>query len=273
MGSVLNQSHVIEVMAPDREAGSRPSWRSFIDVFLGNFSRCFLLHWLIPVMYLSLFAFFLIADLLFPPSPGGGPGYIPFVRTISGLGNRGDNPVGTWFFLAGIVITSILMVPYACFVWRRLSSINKAGAGFILFLMIGGAAGFIMVGIWDEEYTCIAWNVAGDCLLISHQIHDLASGIAFLGNLLAVLFTLFPMIADKRRTGQDRFGIKWQIIHIVTFIVMIVVGMIFNKFLAMPAFFKQYAFWEWLVFTGIVIYYISLAIRLPGDTGKNEVIS
>ena len=273
MGSILIHSHVIESMASEREVGVLPRWRSFIDFMTGKFSRQFLLHKLVPLIYLCLFAFFLVADLLFPPSAQDGPGYIPFVRTISGLGNRGDNLFGAWFFLTGIIITSILMVPFSCYACRRLSVMNKAGAGFILFLMIGGAVGFIMVGIWDEESNCIAWNAAGDCLLVSHQVHDLASGIAFLGNLFAVLFALFPMIADKRRSGQDRFGIKWQITHIVTFIVMIVVGLIFNKYIAMPDFFKQYAFWEWLVFTGIVIYYISLAFRLPGDMGKNEVIS
>ncbi|HME53533.1 MAG TPA: DUF998 domain-containing protein [Candidatus Lokiarchaeia archaeon] len=246
---------------------------SILDLFSGNFSRRFLVRTLVPLMYLCLFSCLLVAGLLFPPSPQGGPGYIPFAQTISGLGDRADNPFGAWFFTIGIIITSILMVPFSCYTWRQLSAINKAGAGFILFLMIGGAIGFAMVSIWDEESNCIAWNAAGNCLLVSHQVHDIASGIAFLGNLFAVLFALFPMIADKRRTGQDRFGIMWQLIHIVTFIVMIVIGLIFNKDFAMPDFFRQYAFWEWLVFVGLVIYYISLAIRLPGDTGKNEVIS
>lgn len=80
------------------------------------------------------------------------------------------------------------------------------------------------------------------------------------------------MIADKRRTGQDSFGIKWQLIHIVIFIGIIVIGLILNKDSAVPDFFREYAFWEWLVFIGIVVYYVSLAIRLLNQTGKKEVI-
>jgi hypothetical protein len=255
--SVLNPWLVIHDMAREIVPVFTRRFGSFLDMFSGNFSRRFLVRTLIPLMYLCLFACLLIAGLLFPQSPQGGLGYIPFARTISELGNRAENP-GAWFFTIGIAITTVFMIPYACYTWRRLFPINKAAAGFILFLTLAGAVGFAMVGIWDED---------------SHQIHDIVSAIAFLGTLFAVLFALLPMIADKRRTGQDRFGIKWQLIHIVTFIVMIVVGLILNKDPAVPDFFREYAFWEWLVFAGLVVYYVSLAIRLPDEAGKKEVIS
>ena len=250
-------------MSPEPTPGPAARKHALLDVFSGNFSRRFLVRTLMPLIFLCLFACLLMANLLFPPSPAGGPGYIPFYRTISGQGNHGDNPLGSWFFTAGLIITGILMVPCACYIWRQLSAICNRMAGFILFLMLAGSAGFAIVGIFDEEYTCIMQDAAGTCLLASHQIHDVAAAIAFLGNLLAVLFSLFPMIADKRRTGKDRFSIKWQLVHIISFIAVIVVGLILNKNLAVPTFFRQYAFWQWSVFTGLLIYYVSLAIRFP----------
>jgi hypothetical membrane protein len=263
--SVLNRQRVDQDMAPEPMAAPAPRLQTLLDFFAGKFSRRVLVRRLMPVMFLCLFACLLMADLLFPRSSDGGPGYIPFTRTISGQGNHGDNPQGAWFFTAGLISTAISMLPCASFTWRRLSVICKGMAGFILVLMLAGAVGFAMVGIFDEEYTCIALDAAGKCLLVSHQIHDVAADIAFLGNLFAVLFALFPMIAAKRRAGKDRFGITWQVVHILSFIALIVVGLILNKNPAVPALFRQFAFWQWSVFLGLVIYYVSLAIRFPSE--------
>ncbi len=102
-----------------------------LNLLLGRFTRQFLLRRYLPLVYGVLFGCFVIADILFPPDPvTGGPGYIPFLRTISGQGNHGDNPAGAWFFVAGLVITSVLLVPFNAYAWRRFAAACKGTATF-----------------------------------------------------------------------------------------------------------------------------------------------
>ncbi|MBN2153738.1 MAG: hypothetical protein JW839_19935 [Candidatus Lokiarchaeota archaeon] len=236
--------------------------------FTGAFSREFFLKRLVPFMYGFLFGCFLAADLIFPPKPDGSPGYVPFTRTISGQGNHGDNPVGAWFFVIGLVGTSIILVPFNLYAWRRLSAACKNTAGLALFFAITGAAGFAVVGIWDEQSTCLLLDGAGSCTLMSCDVHDVGSAIAFGGNLLAVLVNLFPMISHRVKTGKDDFGAWWQLAHVAAFVALLAAGLLVMNGSGVPPFFKRSAFWQWSLFTALAVYYLSLSLRLPGSVPK-----
>jgi hypothetical protein len=242
--------------------GSKAWLKSF---FTGSFPRGFFLNRLVPLMYCFLFGCLLVADLLFPPTALGEPGYIPFTRTISGQGNHGDNPFGAWFFTIGLVGTAIILVPFNIFTWRRLSAVCKHTAGLALFFAIIGAAGFAMVGIWDERSTCLLLDGAGTCILRSNDIHDVGSAVAFGGNLLAVLTNLFPMISRRRNTGKDEFGVWWQFAHVISFIAYFAISGVIVNANGVPAFFQRYAFWQWSLFTILAVYFLSFALRMPAS--------
>ncbi len=240
----------------------------WLKAFLtGAFSRDFFLKRLVPFIYGLLLGCFLIADLLFPPTEAGTPGYIPFLRTISGQGNHGDNPVGAWFFTFGLVGTSICLVPFSIYAWRRISVACNVAAGLALFFSIAGAVGFAMVGIWDEQGTCLLLDSTGTCTLRSSEVHDVGSAVAFGGNLLSVLFNLFPMISHRVKTGRDEFGVWWQLFHVVAFVLLLVTILVVMKsdidLGGVPEIFRAWAFWQWSLFTALSVYKISLAIRLP----------
>nr|MDO8111267.1 hypothetical protein [Candidatus Sigynarchaeota archaeon] len=255
-------------MALAGDDGSRHGFRSLGKFFTGAFSREFFLKRLVPCIYLYLLACLLVCNLLFPPAAGGGPGYIPFMRTISGQGNRADNPAGWFFFTAGLIGTSILLVPFYCFTWRRLAIICKGTASVSLFFAIAGAAGFAMVGIWDERSTCLLTGSLGECILPSHVIHDIGADIAFGGQLLAVLFNFFPMVAAKTRHKVDPFGIWWQLVHIASFIGLLVLGLVMTNNDGAPALLRRSAFWQWSLFVNLAIYYLSLALRMNINTAR-----
>jgi hypothetical protein len=231
--------------------------------FTGSFSSDFFRKRLVPLVYGLLLGCFLLADLFFPLNGDGTPGYIPFTRTISGQGNFGDNPTGAWFFVVGLVGTSVCLIPFAIYAWRRISVACKVAAGLALFFAIAGAVGFAMVGIWDERGTCLLLDGEGVCNLVSSEVHDVGSAIAFGGNLLAVLFNLFPMISRRVKTGKDEFGVWWQLVHVVSFILLILTALIVTSTDGVPAAFAGWAFWQWSLFSALAIYNVSLALRLP----------
>lgn len=224
---------------------------------------------LLPAMLGILFGCFLIASLLFPPDPvTGGPGYVPFTRTISGQGNRDDNPGGAWAFTLGLVVTAVMLVPYHAFAWRRFATACKGTATFTFVLLIIASIGFAMVGIWDERSTCILEGAGGACVLQSKLVHNVGSALAFGGNLLAVLLHLFPAVKARRVTGGDPFGARAQLVHVVAFVATIACAAILP---AIPAtgspvdIVLRSSFWQWTMFLELVVYYVSLAIRLPVD--------
>lgn len=233
--------------------------------FTGSFSREFLVKRLVPCMYAFLFGCMLVADLLFPPGSNGEPGYVPFTRTISGQGNRADNPLGAWFFTIGLVGTATCLVAFAMHAWRRLVVPCKHTANIALFFSIAGAAGFAMVGIWDEQATCLAMDGSGTCLVYSNVVHTIGSAIAFGGILLSILLHLFPMLKHRAVTGKDAFGAWWQLGHVIGFVLFFAIAAFVQNIPGIIPFFKRYAFWQWSLFLLIAIYYLSLTIRLPRD--------
>ncbi|MEX2682528.1 MAG: DUF998 domain-containing protein [Candidatus Sigynarchaeota archaeon] len=231
--------------------------------FTGTFSRQFFIKRLVPFIYCFLFGCMFLSDLLFPPKPDGTPGYIPFTRTISGQGNHGDNPVGAWFFAAGLVGTAVCLVPFAIYAWRRISVACNVAAALALVFAIAGAVGFAMVGIWDEQGTCLLLDGTGTCTLRASEVHGVGSAIAFGGNLLAVLFNLFPMISRRVKAGKDEFGAWWQLAHVMSFILLMLTALVVTNSDGVPEFFTRWAFWQWSLFSALAIYMLSLALRLP----------
>jgi hypothetical protein len=256
-----------------RVAGNSSQVRAWLkEFFTGSFSHVFFLKRLFPFMYCLLFGCILLADLFFPPKATGVPGYIPFTRTISGQGNHGDNPVGSWFFVAGLVGTAICLVPFNLYTWRRLVAVCKNTAGLALFFAIAGAAGFAMVGIWDEQSTCLLLGGDGTCILGSHDVHDVGSAVAFGGNLLAVLINLFPMILSRVKTGKDMFGVWWQLGHVMSFIALFATAGVVLNASGVPDVLKGYAFWQWSLFSALAVYYLSIAFRLSGAVFSSKTI-
>ncbi len=240
-----------------------------LNLLLGRFTRQFLLRRYLPLVYGVLFGCFVIADILFPPDPvTGGPGYIPFLRTISGQGNHGDNPAGAWFFVAGLVITSVLLVPFNAYAWRRFAAACKGTATFAFTILVVASVGFAMVGIWDERSTCILLAGDGSCALRSNLVHSIGSTLAFGGNLLAVLVHLFPAIKAKRLLSSDVLGAWWQLVHVIIFATTAILAATIPELAPADAWtdvFLRSSFWQWTIFSELAIYYLSLAIRLPDE--------
>jgi hypothetical protein len=85
--------------------------------FTGDFSREFLLTRLVPVVLAFFFGGMLISDLLYP-----GP-YDWRYMTISSLftpGSESDgNPLGSYYLSIGLIVTGVLMVPFAMYFGGR----------------------------------------------------------------------------------------------------------------------------------------------------------
>jgi hypothetical protein len=108
-----------------------------------------------------IYCVFTFAAVAFYPTP-----YNPVYDWLSNLGNANFNPVGSFFFNSGCILTGIILIPFfiGLYTWSEPSIWGK------IFLLAGQAAGvfagiaLIMVGVFPET------NIAS---------HMLAAGLMF----------------------------------------------------------------------------------------------
>ena len=124
------------------------------------------------LLFLLIFIFscFLISQLFFPG------GYSPGSYYISAQGNVSINPVGSYFFIFGVGITGILLIPYFTFLYRRIRPIWELGSLVAMFGGFVGCIGFSLVGFFPRGASV-------------DVIHDTASSITWLGFLVSMIAT------------------------------------------------------------------------------------
>jgi hypothetical protein len=113
--------------------------QSIHNYFRGDVSRVMLLTRLLPLSAVVLFGALITGAALYPGS------YDWRLRVVSHLISPMFNPQGYWIASLGLALSAVLVIPFAGYVARRLSQVNRGLAsvagvafmvGFLLFLSV-----------------------------------------------------------------------------------------------------------------------------------------
>ncbi len=141
---------------------------------------------------LSILIFFglclVFAQLLFPG------GYCITTYYISAQGNTILNPIGSWFFILGASITSILLIPHFLYMHRRIMPTLGLITVLMTFSAFIGCVGFFFVGTVPESLEGYTW------------LHDIGADMAFIGLGVSALLSLFVMLR-KLSLKEEKPGI------------------------------------------------------------------
>ena len=112
---------------------------TFKGLMHGQFSKRFLTHKYLPLIYLQLSLFFLLAYAFYEN--------YNFIRMdISFLGEPKKNPAGWYFWAIGMFFTGILVFPPIEYFYFRIRHLNKPIAIITRFLLILFGIGMIGLG-------------------------------------------------------------------------------------------------------------------------------
>ncbi|MGA1822690.1 MAG: DUF998 domain-containing protein [Thermoplasmatota archaeon] len=180
-----------------------------------------------------LFSILLISQILFPG------GYSARENFISDHGSGELNPTGSWFFIIGIGMMGILLIPYLIFIFRRTWTVLRSVSLTALIGGILGSAGLSMVGIFPK----------GSGLDHLHNIGADLAWYCFLISMISTSAVIFYGIVGKRG-GFD--PVKFLIVEILVFISGISVFI-----LTIPTL-KQ-----WTAFLTVLLWLIGIYFVLP----------
>nr|MDO8110906.1 DUF998 domain-containing protein [Candidatus Sigynarchaeota archaeon] len=259
---------------PSDSSSALPASTSFFKMyFCGLLPKEFILKRLFPALLIIQAMAMLVADLVFPT---------PFdwrYMAISALGYPDDNPSGFWIMSVGGVCLSVLLIPAIGFIYRHLRVICPGAAGLGMIFASIGVVGLILTSV-----------LVGSTIL-GGRTHENLALIAFAGFLFGLFIWGFPLIKDRmpRYNGKKQFDFRVMRIAF-TMIWAIIIGMatclalnevVYGNVpglgsvdiswidpnnpdfvMPMPSW-ASFAMWEWLLYWGMLIYFMLLVVMIP----------
>jgi hypothetical membrane protein len=242
--------------------------------FTGDFSREFLLTRLVPVVLAFFFGGMLISDLLYP-----GP-YDWRYMTISSLftpGSESDgNPLGSYYLAIGLIVTGVMMVPFAMYLFRKLKVIWRKVALVGAAFMVLGCVGLVLLGSVPD-------TAALD------PIHQGNAGITAVGFIFSFIAFWLIMRNDRQlQHGGKRQFDRWAMVAAYSVMWVAAVGMLLSQFIRFEitdslaitdlsfiqtglSVFLSLPLWEWVFFLSIIAYIVLLALMVPANVEALEV--
>jgi hypothetical protein len=236
--------------------------QSFIaQFFAGTFSRKALLTILIPAIVTALLAPAFVSGLLYPHP------YDWRYIVLSALSSRKENPNAYFLTPAGGIIAGIVMIGFLGYYQKKLGKICRGSTGVGTAFMLVGVVGLILLGVTELFDIRI------------EKSHEYLAAFGFLGVVLAAPFYGCPILKDRLR-GAKQFNMQlfWATsIALIIPVVGMAAGAIIGSdlppgyeavdYVILHAgellFPTSFAFWEWLLFFGVLVYVVCLAILVP----------
>nr|MDO8083165.1 hypothetical protein [Candidatus Sigynarchaeum springense] len=244
--------------------------------FNGTFSRKTLLTRLIPLILAVLLITLFVAGLMFPTA------YDWRYLVISALLSTGDNPFWSTFPAIGMTVGGVLMIGFLGYYQKKLGKICRGttgvGTAFMLIAIIGliGVGTIGQAGELIPEFHAILDDIGLE------KLHEYLAALGFLGVVFTAIFYSCPVLKDHFQ-GAKQFNMRTFLAGLVPILIGVVGLALSSLFTALtdwggplgnpanpdiadagkyPAFIS-FAFWEWILFVGVVVYIVTLAILVP----------
>ncbi|MEX2683488.1 MAG: hypothetical protein Q6373_018065 [Candidatus Sigynarchaeota archaeon] len=244
--------------------------------FKGTFSRKTMLTRLVPSILAILLVTLFIAGLMFPKA------YDWRYLVISALLSTQHNPIWNAFPAIGMTVGGILMIGMLGYYQKRLGKICRGttgvGTAFLLVAIIGliGVGTIGQAGELIPEFHAILVDAGLE------KLHEYLAALGFLGVVFTAIFYSCPILKDHFR-GAKQFNMRIFLASLVPILVGVVGLALSSLYTALtewgsplgnpanprvedagkyPAWIS-FAFWEWILFIGVVIYIVMLAVLVP----------
>jgi hypothetical protein len=205
-----------------------------------------------------LIVMLIISMVLYPSS-------FSFVKiAVSPLGYVKTNPIGSFFFNIGLLITGLMLIPHTFFLIRQIVMLLNEKPWHLLqifmfysgaFLLLLSGPGMAMVGLTPED--------------LCPNAHLMAAIFAFGGLFFGAFFLLWSIYSalrgERKRGGVDRslrfFVLLYAqliavaIINLWIAIIPAMMGKLTGSFTGMPAY---WPITEWTLFASNFLWYIGI---------------
>ena len=212
---------------------------------------------IIAVLSIPIF----IANLVFPTA------YDWRYMVLSALSSPNDNPQVYLLPSIGMTIAGVLMIPFLGYYQKRLGKICRGSTGVGTFFMLVAIFGMISVSTISQAVTGVK------------ALHEILAVLGFLGVILAGSFYGCPILKDRVK-GARQFDMRlyWSGMLLLWLpIIGLIVSSLYIAIIKPPwgytgiQWITSYqvpavmslAFWEWLMFIGIILFIVLLAIMVP----------
>ncbi len=229
--------------------------------FTGDFSRHTMLTILLPLYFFAYYGTMFVSFLFFPYP------YDWRFLAISGLISVYGNPNGWYFFAGGMIVFSILLIPIAGYLYRKLHVICQRTAAIGTFSLLLAALGNFLLGTIVYTPSNLMYH------FISAIFYALGFLTAFLCYWLIMMKDRLPRFHGKRQF--NRRLMDWALVMIL----FAVCGMAISqgiRFMIEGTFdvsndwpFKgipyvlSFGVWEWILFTFFNIHLILSVCMIP----------
>ncbi len=254
---------------------------SIARFFNGTFSKKTMLTRFVPLIIAVLLGTLFVANLMFPTA------YDWRFLVISALLSTEDNPGWSALPAIGMTVAGILMIGFLGYYQKKLGKVCRGSAGVGTAFMLIGIIGLIGVGTVGQAAELIPEFHA---FLVANKIpklHEYLAALGFLGVVFAAIFYGCPILKDHAK-GAKQFNMRqfWAgMLPLLVAVAGLALSSLFNalvysgegnpgnpditdadKYSALISF----AFWEWILFVGVAVYIVSLAILVPEEVKPFE---
>ncbi len=237
--------------------------------FTGNISRHRMITVLLPLLFIVYYGTMFLA-LMFYPTP-----YDWRFMAISGIIDVQENPNGWYLFAPGIIAFSILLIPIAGYLYRKLHVICQRTAEIGTFFILLSAVGNFLLGA--------VINIPSNMI-----IHIIAAACYAVGLLFGYLCFWLIMMKDRlpRFHGKRQFNrrlMDWGLVMILFAVggaaVTQVIGIVllgtfdlggFDWMLNGLPYILSFGVWEWILYMFLNVHLILSICMMPENVEPLE---
>lgn len=191
------------------------------------------IHGIFFIIVLTYFGVsLLMAQILYPG------GYSITQYFISRQGHPIKNPIGSWFFIFGTCISSILLIPHFLYMHRRMMPTLGLVTKLMTLTALIGCFGLFMVGVFPEGIAEIGW------------LHDIGADLAFGGLGVSALLSMFVMIRKLVLKEEKPGVLGFLLIYGVVFGLAVVIILTTNS---IQQWFGLFTVLAWVILTFILM--------------------
>ena len=218
--------------------------------FLRGYASSSFMGWYIASV-LTLYVLVIILARSFFPG-----GYSALDHTISTQGGIADNPDGWWIYCGGIIIVGILLIPIQIYLYHRLQPTLLFVSRLVLFFSLMGAIGFSFLGVFPHDYP---------------ESHDIATGAAFGGFILAAVLSFFVLFRklQLKESWPTKKGFYLAYFHWWIMVVLIVIFQELDDWFDMSAYdprYFSYSVVQWTAMVTVLMWMVGMYLNSRNAT-------
>jgi hypothetical protein len=234
----------------------------------GEITRRTLLCVVFPLIIVSYFGMLALAIVLYPG------GYDWRFMSVSKLLYPRNNPQFYSIASIGIVVTGLLMIPFAGYINRRLRSAAPVIANVATVAFAGGVVCTILAGLVSSH------PLHGSSSL--PKLHEILARAAAIGigigilvfNVCAVKAYCNP--ATEKNPVRRSLVVSWNLLTLPAILVVVVKLVMYARIQSLNPMFQalrnsaawHLGFWEWIGSTAIILFLFCSALLLPEHAGE-----